>query len=127
MKIAVTLENNQVFQHFGHTEQFAIFTAEDDKIVNKEILSSNGQGHGALATLLSEKGIDVLICGGIGAGAQNALKEVGIELVAGASGDVEKVAAAYVKGDLKHDAAASCNHHHDKEHTCGSHSCGNHE
>ena len=66
MKIAVTYENGEVFQHFGKTEQFKVYTVEDNRVVSTIVLSSNGQGHGALAGMLGEQNIDVLICGGIG-------------------------------------------------------------
>ena len=48
MKIAVTYENGEIFQHFGHTEQFKVYEAEDGKIVNSAVQSTNGQGHGAV-------------------------------------------------------------------------------
>ena len=69
MKIAVTYENGQVFQHFGHTEQFKIYTVDDENILSSEIVNMDGTGHGALADFLKERGVNVLICGGIGAGA----------------------------------------------------------
>ena len=83
MKIAVTYENGQVFQHFGHTEQFKVYEVENGKIVKSEIVDTNGQGHGALAEFLLNGGVEVLICGGIGGGARNALAEAGIELYPG--------------------------------------------
>ena len=88
MKIAVTYDNGEVFQHFGKTESFKIYNVEDNTVVSSEIIGSNGTGHGALAGLLAEQGINVLICGGIGGGAQAALTEAGIELCAGASCDL---------------------------------------
>ena len=124
MRIAVTYENGQVFQHFGHTEQFKVYEVEDGQVVSSEIIGSDGQGHGALASLLSNKSIDVLICGGIGGGAQAALSENGIELCAGASGDVDAAVSAYLKGELVN-SGVNCNHHHHEEgHSCGEHGCG---
>jgi len=64
-RVAVTYENGQVFQHFGHTEQFQIFTVEDGKILSEEIVSTNGSGHSLLADFLVVQGATVLICGGI--------------------------------------------------------------
>jgi FKBP-type peptidyl-prolyl cis-trans isomerase 2/predicted Fe-Mo cluster-binding NifX family protein len=123
MRIAVTYENGQVFQHFGHTEQFKIYEVEDGKVVSSEVIGSDGQGHGALAGLLSNNSIDVLICGGIGGGAQAALSENGIELCAGASGDVDAAVEAYLKGELVN-SGVNCNHH-EEGHSCGGHSgCG---
>ena len=49
MKIAVTYENGQIFQHFGHTEQFKLYEAVDGKITHAKVVDTNGSGHGALA------------------------------------------------------------------------------
>ena len=129
MRIAVTYENGEVFQHFGHTEQFKIYEVEDGKVISSEIISSEGNGHGALAGLLSGKSIDVLICGGIGGGAQAALQENGIEMCAGASGNTDEVVEAYLRGELV-DSGVNCNHH-GEGHTCGNHEdgagCGHHD
>ena len=67
-RIAVTYDNGQVFQHFGRTEAFKVYEVEDGNVVNSEIVESNGVGHGALAVLLNDNNIDVLICGGLGGG-----------------------------------------------------------
>ena len=123
MKIAVTYENGDVFQHFGHTETFKIYEVEDGKVVSSRILASNGSGHGALAGLLAEQGIDVLICGGIGGGAQAALAEQGIELCAGASGSTDEAVEAYLRGELIN-TGANCDHHHGEGHSCHDHGEG---
>ncbi|MBB5263045.1 FKBP-type peptidyl-prolyl cis-trans isomerase 2 [Catenibacillus scindens] len=126
MKIAVTYDNGNIFQHFGRTEFFKVYDVEDNKIVSSEVIGSNGTGHGALAGLLANHGIDVLICGGIGGGAQAALSEAGVELVAGASGDVDQAVESYLKGELE-STGANCDHHHGEGHSCGDHGCGHHE
>ena len=64
MRIAVTYENGQIFQHFGRTEQFKFYDAADGKIVSEYVAGTNGAGHGALAGLLKNAEVDVLICGG---------------------------------------------------------------
>ena len=125
MRIAVTYENGNVFQHFGHTEEFKVYEVEDGKVTGTEIVGSNGSGHGALASLLDDKGIDVLICGGIGGGAQAALTEKGIELCAGAEGDADEAVKAYLRGELVN-TGANCNHH-GEGHSCGDHGCGEHD
>ncbi|MBE6400211.1 MAG: dinitrogenase iron-molybdenum cofactor biosynthesis protein [Lentisphaerae bacterium] len=125
MKIAITCENGSVFQHFGHTPEFAVFEIENGKITASKMLSSGGSGHGALATLLTLEQVDVLICGGIGGGAINALGSAGIEVIGGAEGDVRQVAEAFAAGTLQVRQDFHCNHHHHGEgHDCGSHSCG---
>ena len=127
MKIAVTYENGQVFQHFGHTEQFKVYNVEDGKIISSEIVDTNGQGHGALAEFLFGGGVNVLICGGIGGGARNALAEAGIELYPGATGDADAQVESFLKGQLAYDPNTMCNHHHEgEEHNCGNGGCGSH-
>ena len=99
MKIAVTYDNGNVFQHFGKTESFKVYEVENNQVVKSEVIGSNGTGHGALAGLLAAQGIDVLICGGIGGGAQAALAEAGVELCSGAEGDTDAAVEAYLKGE----------------------------
>lgn len=124
MKIAVTYDNGNVFQHFGKTEYFKIYEVEENKVVSSEVMSSNGSGHGALAGLLADSSVDVLICGGIGGGAQSALAEAGVELCAGAQGNTDEVVEAYLRGELVN-SGVNCNHHHEEGHSCGDH-CGDH-
>ena len=131
MKIAVTYENGQVFQHFGHTAQFKVYTIEDGKITSSEVVDTNGSGHGALAGLLADIGANVLICGGIGMGAQLALDEADVELYAGISGSCDEAVAKLLAGVLPHNGEANCDHHHDHEHghdcSCGHHHDHDHE
>ena len=101
MRIAVTCENNTVFQHFGHTPEFAIFEVEDGKIIAETIISSGEEGHGALANVLAQSAVDVLVCGGIGGGAINALSEAGIQVIGGAEGNVKEVVEALIAGTLQ--------------------------
>ena len=124
MKIAVTYDNGEVFQHFGKTESFKIYNVEDNTVVSSEVIGSNGTGHGALAGLLAEQGINVLICGGIGGGAQAALTEAGIELYAGAQGNTDQVVEAYLKGELESSGVNCDHHHHEEGHSCGDHESG---
>ena len=122
MKIAVTYDNGEVFQHFGHTETFKIYDVQDGKIITSEVVDSNGSGHGALASMLAEKAIQVVICGGIGGGAQAALEEARIELCAGASGNADEAVEAYLRGELEN-TGANCDHH-GEGHDCSDHECG---
>lgn len=127
MKIAVTYENGEIFQHFGHTEQFKVYDIEDGKMVSSQVVGSDGSGHGALAGLLSDKGIDVLICGGIGGGAQIALANAGIKLYGGVSGNADAAVQAFLDGRLDYDPDVKCDHHeHGEGHSCGSHGCKDH-
>jgi len=125
MKIAVTYENGEIFQHFGHTEQFKLYTVEDGKITGEQVVDTNGSGHGALAGFLKDAGVDTLICGGIGGGAQEALRSAGIRLYGGVSGKADEAARALLDGTLGYDPDVRCGHH-DHEHGGEGHSCGEH-
>ncbi|MDO4977492.1 MAG: FKBP-type peptidyl-prolyl cis-trans isomerase [Eubacteriales bacterium] len=123
MKIAVTYDDGNIFQHFGKSEAFKVYEVEDNKVISSEVVDSEGQGHGALAGLLESRGIDVLICGGIGNGAQEALSEAGIEICAGQEGNADEAVEAYLRGELVN-AGVTCDHHeHEEGHDCGG-SCG---
>lgn len=127
MRIAVTYENGEIFQHFGHTQKFKIYDVEDKKIVKEQVIDTMGSGHGALAGFLLENGVNALICGGIGGGAQNALNGAGIRLFCGVSGDADAAVEALLKNELVYSTEANCSHHeHSKGHDCGSHGCGEH-
>lgn len=128
MKIAVTYENGMVFQHFGHTKQFKVYDVEDGKIIDSQIVDTLGQGHGALAGFLKQINADVVICGGIGAGAQSALGEAGIKLYGGVKGFADEAVNALLAGKLVFDPLVHCEHHHShgEGHSCGEdkHGCG---
>ena len=129
MRIAVTYENGQIFQHFGHTETFKIYDVEEGKVVHSEVVDTNGSGHGALAGFLNALHADVLICGGIGGGAQTALAAAGIKLFGGVSGDADKAVEAFLNETLEYNPDVKCSHHehsHGEGHTCGEHGCGSH-
>ena len=128
MRIAVTYENGEIFQHFGHTEQFKVYDVENGKIVSSEVVDTNGSGHGALAGVLSALHVDALICGGIGGGAQAALAAAGIQLYGGVSGDADQAAEALAAGTLAYNPNVMCSHHgeHHHEGNCGDHGCGHH-
>jgi len=131
MKIAVTYENGQIFGHFGHTENFKIYTVEDGKVVSSVILPTLGSGHGALAGFLLANRVDVLICGGIGGGARAALQQAGIMLYPGVSGRADDAVQALLAQALQFDPDFVCNHHghdhhHGEGHTCGDHTCADH-
>lgn len=130
MNIAVTYENGQIFQHFGHTQQFKLYEIADGRIVSTRIVDTNGSGHGALAGFLAAHKADALICGGIGGGAQAALANAGIKLYGGVSGNTDDAVTALLTGTLDYNENIHCDHHDHEHngsgHTCGSHGCGNH-
>ena len=128
MKIAVTYEDGQIFQHFGHSAQFKLYETANGKIVSSEVVDTNGNGHGALAGFLAARGVDTLICGGIGGGAQAALAEANIRVLGGVQGGADAAVEAFLSGALQYDPDVRCSHHdhHGEGHACGSHGCGGH-
>lgn len=130
MKIAVTHENGEIFQHFGHTSQFKIYEITDGAVVSTSLLDTQGSGHGALATLLKQAQVNVLICGGIGGGAQMALSDAGIALYGGVAGDADQAITDFLVEKLVFNPNVKCNHHDhehgDAAHACGDHGCGKH-
>lgn len=128
MRIAVTYDNGEVFGHFGHTEQFKIYNVENGDVSSSSVIPTNGSGHGALADFLVLQGVDTLICGGIGGGAQMALAQAGIKLYGGVCGNADDAVKALLAGNLSFDANVHCDHHDhengDKQHSCGEHGCG---
>jgi len=130
MRIAVTYANGEIFQHFGHTQQIKLYDVENNTVTQAMVVDTNGHGHGALAGFLKEHQVDVLICGGIGGGAQTALANAGIKLYGGVSGSADEAVAALLAGQLEYNPAVQCSHHghgHGHEgHQCGSHGCGQH-
>ena len=133
MKIAVTYENGMIFQHFGRTEAFKIYNVEEGKVTASAVVPTLGSGHGALAGFHLAQGGSVLICGGIGGGAPQALAQAGIRLYGGVSGGAAAAVDALLKGTLLFNPAVHCDHHgheHGEGHTCGhhgeGHTCGGH-
>ena len=129
MKLAVTYENGEIFQHFGHTEQFKVYDIENGKIENETIVDTNGQGHGALADFLFNGNVEVLICGGIGGGAIMALSSAGIKVYGGVVGSADEAVKAFIEDRLQYNPNVKCSHHeheHGEGHTCGDHGCGEH-
>ncbi len=120
MKIAVTYEAGQVFQHFGHCENFKIYDVEDNQVVSSQVVSAVGSGHGALAGFLVTQEVEVLLCGGIGGGARVALASAGIQLYPGVTGEADAAVNALLAGALEYDPDTVCSHHHHEDgHDCG--------
>ena len=126
MRIAVTYQDGQIFQHFGHTERFKIYDCEDGAVTLATTVHMDGTGHGALAGALKNMQVDTLICGGIGGGARTALSQAGIQLFGGVSGSADQAVADFLAGTLSFQPDVTCRHHEEQHGSCGSSGCGNH-
>lgn len=134
MRVATTYDNGNIFMHFGRSEQFKIYDIQDGKVLNEQVVGTGGTGHGALAGLLANGGVDTLICGGIGGGAINALAQAGITVYAGAQGSCDACVEALIAGTLAQNGEATCgchghDHGHAHEHgeSCSCHDHHEHE
>lgn len=123
LRIAVTYDAGEIFQHFGRTEQFKLYDVENGKLVSEQIVDTKGNGHGALAGFLKAAQVDTLICGGIGMGARNALNEAGIVLYGGVAGTADAAVESLMKGTLQYDQNIECNRygHQREKFECGNH------
>lgn len=126
IKVAVPTQGNVVDNHFGHCEAYSIFSIENDKIVGSELFPAP-EGCGCksnIASVLKSKGITVMLAGNMGEGALNVLKNEGIEVVRGCTGNVSDVVVSYLSG-LISDSGVGCTEHeshHGGGHS-GDHSC----
>ncbi|MDD6728837.1 MAG: NifB/NifX family molybdenum-iron cluster-binding protein [Eubacteriales bacterium] len=124
MKIAVTFDKGNIFQHFGHTKQFKLYETENDEITGFKIVDTLGSGHGSLAGFLADNDVDVLICGGIGGGAQDALAQAGIKVFGGVQGSADRAVISFLNKTLNYNPDIKCDHHeHGEHHTCGENGC----
>jgi len=119
MKIAVASENEMVTEHFGHCVNFNIFETEGMKIISKESIQNPGHKPGFLPVFLSERGVNVIISGGMGQGAIDIFNEKDIEVITGASGMAEAAVKHYVEGTLV--SMGSVCHEHQHQDECGAH------
>lgn len=119
MKLAVTYKNDNIFEHFGHTEVFKVYEILDNKVINSYLIKTNCRGHGALAGFLVENKINALICGGIGDGALKALAFRQIKVFAGVYGSCDEAVDKLLNNTLVYTKASNCTHH-DGNHNCGS-------
>ncbi len=117
MKIAVACDGKNVTEHFGHCENFSIYDTEGDKITGVETVENPGHRPGFLPNFLADRGVNVVISGGMGGGAIDIFNERNIEVITGASGDARAAAEKYLGGELKSTGSICHQHRHGGE--CG--------
>lgn len=110
MKVAIASDKKQVAGHFGHCEAFECFEVEDNKIQGWETIPNPGHKPGFLPVFLHEKGVNIIIAGGMGQAAANIFNDNGIKVICGASGSIENVAKSFVENTL-HSSGSLCEGH----------------
>ncbi|NLY36011.1 MAG: dinitrogenase iron-molybdenum cofactor [Tissierellia bacterium] len=112
LKIAVASDKGNVTEHFGHCESFMVYDTQGKDISEESILANPGHKPGFLPRFLHEKGVDVIISGGMGASAVSIFNENDIEVIIGAKGEAREAAKAYLRGELS--STGSVCHGHDE-------------
>ena len=119
--IAIPYFEGNVFEHFGKSEQFKIYTIENDQVVASEVATTEGTGHDAIGLWLIMRGVNAVICGNIGPAALGGLAAAGIMALAGVDGSCDEAIAKFIKGELVPAETANCGCH---SHSSCSGSCG---
>ena len=116
-KIAVASDGGNVAEHFGHCDSFIIFDVENGSIVRQENVPNPGHRPGFLPNFLADRGVNVIISGGMGGGAVEIFNERNVEVVVGASGEAKDAVERYLKGELVSTGSVCHEHQHHDE--CG--------
>jgi predicted Fe-Mo cluster-binding NifX family protein len=104
MRIAIPLAEGRLSMHFGHCQEFAIIDVDEGRktIGQSERTEAPGHQPGVLPRWLAEKGVNLVIAGGMGARAQGIFEQHGIRVIVGApSEEPESVVRAYLNGTLQ--------------------------
>lgn len=133
VRVAVTYEDGEIFQHFGQTKEFKIYDTVDDKIVESKVVGTDGFCHCSLGSYLYEIGVSVLICGNLGGGASRSLQAAGILVYGGNSGNADEAVIKLLHKELLYNPMPTCSDGHHHEGGCGHHheektdcECGGH-
>jgi predicted Fe-Mo cluster-binding NifX family protein len=120
MKITLPVKgNNTIDEHFGHCDFFSIYSISEKNEIEDVQTIKSPQGCGCksnIASVLSQEGVTLMLAGGIGAGAINAMNSAGIEVIRGCSGNAAEIVKLYVSGMVK-DSGENC-HAHEHPHEC---------
>ena len=100
MRYAIAVEGGQVSGHFGRCERFLLVDIEDGQVQGREEMPCPAHQPGALPRLMVDKGVDVVVCGGLGPRAQEMLADWGVQVLAGVSASVEEAIAGLTSGTL---------------------------
>ena len=117
MRIAVASEGKNVTEHFGHCEGFLIYDAESGEILKEEMVLNPGHKPGFLPNFLADRGVKVIISGGMGGGAIDIFNERDVEVIVGASGVARSAVESYLRGELE--STGSVCHEHSHHDECG--------
>jgi len=109
MKIAVAAVEGRVAEHFGHCETFLIYDSHSGEA---SFIPNPGHKPGFLPNFLGDKGVEVIIAGGMGGGAVEIFNSRNIKVVTGAQGDALAAAEAFCRGELNSSGDVCQEHMH---------------
>ncbi len=119
MRIAVSAESDQgldslVCEHFGHSPYFVLVDVQDGQMLGtRGVPNPFYSGHlpGQVPDFIHSQDVDVMVSGGMGAGAKSFFGQYGIVVATGATGTVLDAVTRYLNGELSNDASCAGGHH----------------
>ena len=101
MIIAISTDGDEVCPHFGRAPQFSIVNIENNKVLEKKVLSNPGHSVGSIPQFLNEQGANSIITGGMGHRAVQFFAEYGIDVIMGVTGKIGDVIEKILDGTLE--------------------------
>ena len=104
MRVAMPMEDGYVSEHFGRARYFVIADIENGEVKSKEIVENpvyEAHRPGAVPSFLLKKGVQCIVCGGMGPSAEQIFRRKGIEVMMGISGKIDEVLEKLAKGELE--------------------------
>ncbi|MDD5936306.1 MAG: NifB/NifX family molybdenum-iron cluster-binding protein [Clostridiales bacterium] len=110
MRVAVSYDNGNIFNHVGDAKEFKIYDIEDGKIVSTEVLKSSGSGRAMVVDFVSTHFCDVLICNEICSGAKGAVNEAGTKVYGAVTGNADDAVEKLIQNQLEDGDTVICHH-----------------
>ena len=101
MRVAISTEGNFVSNHFGRCPTFTLVDIENGKVIKRTEIPNPGHQPGFIPQFLHQKGVNCIICGGMGQRAKAFFEEYGVQTIVGVSGKIEEVIEKLLKGTLE--------------------------
>lgn len=110
VKVAIPCDGSKVAGHFGRCEKYVLFNEESGELKSRSEIKAPAHKPGFLPKFLKGKGVQKIVCQGIGPRAVNLFNQMGIDVVAGVSGEIDSVIDKYLKGELE-GSESTCDHY----------------
>jgi len=125
LRVAISTDAGYVSAHFGRCPEFTIVDIKENEVVRKEVVKNPGHAPGVIPQFLHDRGVEYIICGGMGARAKSLFEDFGVQTIVGVEGKVDNVIEEILKGTLE-GKESLCEHVKTKGHGTGRGECGHH-